>query len=319
MCKSDLQRTDDYIISGGWNDDWRRICVGSGSHKRRITKNSTPCLYRAGSEISRNDGMKLRFTGSCGCQIAPSTTEQLLFLLTIMDKLPAYRHGTARPTMFRYLAAVVLVAIVTATSSGITLGWHHQTTVNVPINAAQIVDKCRALDVLPGPPNNFHERTQSDRYEAGTPPTLIKNATIWTGNVDGHEVVVGDILLDKGIILEVGNIEESLLNSYKSLVTVNAGGAWVTPGYISFSEFILSILTCLCSRIVDMHSHLGVDSAPALRGSDDTNSLKGLVLPWLRSLDGLNTHDDAYRLSISGGVTTANVLPGSADAIGIYI
>jgi hypothetical protein len=47
------------------------------------------------------------------------------------------------------------------------------------------------------------------------------------------------------------------------------------------------------------------------------NSLEGLVLPWLRSLDGLNTHDDAYKLSISGGVTTVNVLPGSADAIGI--
>jgi hypothetical protein len=42
----------------------------------------------------------------------------------------------------------------------------------------------------------------------------------------------------------------------------------------------------------------------------------GPVLPWLRSLDGLNTHDDAYRLSISGGITTANVLPGSANAIG---
>ena len=65
-----------------------------------------------------------------------------------------------------------------------------------------------------------------------------------------------------------------------------------------------------------MHSHLGVDSTPDLKGSADLNSLKGLILPWLRSLDGLNTHDEAYRLSISGGVTTANVLPGSADAIG---
>lgn len=65
-----------------------------------------------------------------------------------------------------------------------------------------------------------------------------------------------------------------------------------------------------------MHSHLGVDSLPNLTGSDDTNSHKGLILPWLRSLDGLNTHDEAYRLTISGGVTTANILPGSADAIG---
>jgi hypothetical protein len=64
-----------------------------------------------------------------------------------------------------------------------------------------------------------------------------------------------------------------------------------------------------------MHSHLGVDSAPHLSGASDTNSIKGIAQPWLRSLDGLNTHDDAYRLSISGGVTTANVLPGSANAV----
>jgi imidazolonepropionase-like amidohydrolase len=68
--------------------------------------------------------------------------------------------------------------------------------------------------------------------------------------------------------------------------------------------------------IVDLHSHLGVDSAPGLEGASDTNSLKGPSLPWLRSLDGLNTHDDAYALSIAGGVTTALVLPGSANAIG---
>lgn len=53
-----------------------------------------------------------------------------------------------------------------------------------------------------------------------------------------------------------------------------------------------------------------------LHGAADTNSFKGITQPWLRSLDGLNTHDDAYALSISGGVTTANVLPGSANAIG---
>lgn len=34
------------------------------------------------------------------------------------------------------------------------------------------------------------------------------------------------------------------------------------------------------------------------------------------SLDGLNTHDDSYALSVAGGVTTSLVLPGSADAIG---
>jgi hypothetical protein len=62
-----------------------------------------------------------------------------------------------------------------------------------------------------------------------------------------------------------------------------------------------------------MHSHLGVDSAPELRGSDDTNSLKASVQPWLRSLDGLDTHDEAYNGTIAGGITTMLVLPGSAS------
>lgn len=72
----------------------------------------------------------------------------------------------------------------------------------------------------------------------------------------------------------------------------------------------------LFGRIVDLHSHLGVNSVPQLSGANDGNSRKGITQPWLRSIDGLNTHDAAYRLSISGGVTTALVLPGSANDIG---
>ena len=72
--------------------------------------------------------------------------------------------------------------------------------------------------------------------------------------------------------------------------------------------------------LVDPHSHLGDSSSPALDGaSGDDNSLKGTIQPWLRSLDGLNTHDDSYSLSIAGGITTAIVLPGSVNAIGNFV
>ncbi|KAF9474768.1 carbohydrate esterase family 9 protein [Pholiota conissans] len=215
-----------------------------------------------------------------------------------MDKVLPQRQGATRSTIFRSLLASVLLTIVVVTSLGLSIEHTSFARTKVPINAAHIVQQCRALHILPGPPKNFHQRSESDRFVSGTPPTLIRNATIWTGRVSGHEVLIGDVLVDKGIIQDVGKIKESVLKAYKDLAIVDAGGAWVTPG------------------IVDIHSHLGVDSAPELKGASDTNSLKGLVLPWLRSLDGLNTHDDAYRLSISGGVTTANVLPGSADAIG---
>jgi len=59
---------------------------------------------------------------------------------------------------------------------------------------------------------------------------LIKNATIWTGRANGHEVIVGNLLLDKGIIKGIGVIEPSVTEAYDDLVKIDVGGAWVTPG-----------------------------------------------------------------------------------------
>ncbi|KAF9069767.1 composite domain of metallo-dependent hydrolase [Rhodocollybia butyracea] len=168
-----------------------------------------------------------------------------------------------------------------------------------PANYATIVDKCRSLRLPVGPPPTFHDRPQSDRFVAGTYPTLIQNATIWTGEHNGTQVLLGDILLDKGMILDVGEIRPDILQRYgNELEVLNAQGRWVSPG------------------IVDLHSHMGDDPSPALSGSSDGNSLNGIAQPWLRSIDGINTHDDSYLLSVSGGLTTALILPGSANAIG---
>lgn len=46
------------------------------------------------------------------------------------------------------------------------------------------------------------------------------------------------------------------------------------------------------------------------------NSPNGPIVPYLRSIDGFNTHDEAVQLAVAGGVTTAQVLPGSGNAIG---
>lgn len=125
-------------------------------------------------------------------------------------------------------------------------------------------------------------------------------------------------MLNNGIIKALGYIPQNILQLVDSnmLDIQDLHGAWVTPG------------------LVDLHSHIGVSSAPSLRGeysispllflefmffegADDGNSRHGPILPWLRSIDAINTHDDAYRLSIAGGVTTAQVLPGSANNIGM--
>jgi hypothetical protein len=173
--------------------------------------------------------------------------------------------------------------------------------VRVPLHAEENLVRCRAIHTQPGAREDFHSRERSERFEPGTPATLIKNGKIWTGGDKGNEVIEADILLNNGIIKGLGYFTESELAQYTSLKVVDAKSAWVTPG------------------IVDIHSHLGDSSSPELEGAADDNSLKGNAQPWLRSLDGINTHDDSYPLSVSGGVTTSLILPGSANAIGMSI
>lgn len=160
----------------------------------------------------------------------------------------------------------------------------------------EVLARCRSLDEKPGPPSSFHQRTESDRFVSGTTSVLILNATIWTGNQNGEEIISGDVLLDRGLIKWIGEIPVEYRGT--DLEIIDAKGSWVTPG------------------IIDVHSHMGVQSALELSGASDGNSLKGPILPWLRSLDGLNTHDSAIELAIAGGLTTSLILPGSANAIG---
>ena len=61
---------------------------------------------------------------------------------------------------------------------------------------------------------------------------------------------------------------------------------------------------------------MGVGASPKLQGAGDTNSHAAPMQPWLRSIDALNTHDESYKLGIAGGLTTALILPGSANGIG---
>ncbi|KAI0710591.1 carbohydrate esterase family 9 protein [Earliella scabrosa] len=215
---------------------------------------------------------------------------------------------TARPQGSRRLRAFLSLVLLLTTFQfsrlvlSVLKGVSEAAT-SVPIHATEILEKCRLLQVPPGPPPDFHARTKSDRFVPGTKPTLITNATIWTGGQDGLEVVHGDILLDRGIIQQIYSLDGSSRDRYdnyytESVTRIDAQGKWVSPG------------------IVDLHSHLGLYPVPILRGTLEANSMKGPVLPWLRALDGLNTHDAAFQLSASGGVTTALVLPGSSNAMG---
>ncbi|CBQ70126.1 conserved hypothetical protein [Sporisorium reilianum SRZ2] len=163
--------------------------------------------------------------------------------------------------------------------------------------------KCDAIDAPVGPPADFHKRTRSDRAEKNLQDVVIRNATLWTGDDRGHEVLYErDLLLSQGIIKRIGRTEhnEFLSDAIKApaIKVVDAAGRWVTPG------------------LVDMHVHLSVGAMPALSGHDDVNSIGKNTNPYLRTIDGMNQHDGSFRKSLAGGITTGLVLPGSANSIG---
>jgi len=126
-------------------------------------------------------------------------------------------------------------------------------------------------------------QAQQNRESSGR-VTLIKNATILTvtnGTIEG-----GSILIRDGRIAAVGKN----INAPANARVIDAAGKFVMPG------------------IIDCHSHIAVD------GSVNEGTLS--VTSMVRIQDVLDPTDINIYRDLAGGVTTANILHGSANAIG---
>ncbi len=114
---------------------------------------------------------------------------------------------------------------------------------------------------------------------------LVRNATVWTSGAQG--VVEGaDLLVVEGRIAAVGKA----LVPPAGAVEIDATGKHVTPG------------------LIDAHSHSAIDGG-VNEGSNTTTAevrIRGVVDPTSVAL---------YR-QLAGGLTAANLLHGSANAIG---
>ncbi|KAI9282649.1 hypothetical protein BY458DRAFT_496867 [Sporodiniella umbellata] len=140
--------------------------------------------------------------------------------------------------------------------------------------------------------NKADEARENPRSDPNQKPILLKNAVVWDGQ--GNILNEMDIYIEKGIVRQV---EKDIVKS-DEVEVIDVKGHVVSPG------------------LVDMHSHAGVSSWPAFRGTDDTNEETSPITPYVRSLDAFNPSDNAIRIVSSGGVTTALVLPGSGNLMG---
>jgi imidazolonepropionase-like amidohydrolase len=68
--------------------------------------------------------------------------------------------------------------------------------------------------------------------------------------------------------------------------------------------------------LVDTHSHIGVYPRPHVPGNADGNEMSGPVQSGLRALDAIYPDDPGVRMAVAGGITTANIMPGSGNVIG---
>ena len=114
--------------------------------------------------------------------------------------------------------------------------------------------------------------------------TVIKNATIMTEGAKG--TMKGSILVRDGKIAEVG---ETVMVPAGATV-IDAEGRWVIPG------------------MIDCHVHIGVDG--------DMNEGSVSVSSMVNIKDVINPEDISLYHALAGGVTSANVLHGSANSIG---
>tara|TARA_B100000795_G_C22803143_1_gene443067 strand:+ start:1173 stop:2555 length:1383 start_codon:yes stop_codon:yes gene_type:complete len=123
--------------------------------------------------------------------------------------------------------------------------------------------------------------------------SLLKNANIYDG--EGNEFIDYDLLIQDGKIKAIGpNLDSDIEN----VAIYDLSGMWVTPG------------------IIDLHSHMGVYSAPGVKTSSDGNESTSPVTADVWAEHSVWTQDPQFSLALQGGITTFHVLPGSANLIG---
>ena len=125
-----------------------------------------------------------------------------------------------------------------------------------------------------------------------SPVTIIRGATILTGT--GEQLNDADIVFEGGKISSLG----SQLSAPKGAVEVNGSGLWVTPG------------------IIDVHSHMGVYPNPAISAHSDGNEIVAPATAKVWAEHSVWPQDPNFEKALAGGVTTAQILPGSANLFG---
>lgn len=123
-------------------------------------------------------------------------------------------------------------------------------------------------------------------------PVVITNVTILDGL--GNKIEDGSILLSDGKVQSIGDS----VSVPSDAIEIDGTGKWVTPG------------------IIDNHSHLGVYPSPGTSSHSDGNEMTGPVTAEVWAEHSIWPQDPGFQRALAGGVTSLQILPGSANLFG---
>ena len=122
--------------------------------------------------------------------------------------------------------------------------------------------------------------------------TLIRGGTVMTAA--GEVIPNGQVLMVDGKIAAVG----ATVQAPAGVTVVDATGKYVTPG------------------VIDDHSHLGVYPSPGVQAHSDGNEMTSPNTAEVWAEHSVWPQDPGFIRALEGGVTTMQILPGSANLFG---
>jgi imidazolonepropionase-like amidohydrolase len=124
-------------------------------------------------------------------------------------------------------------------------------------------------------------------------PTTFVGATVLTAT--GQQIENGVVIASGGKIVAVGGPDTPIP---ADAVKVDAAGKWITPG------------------VIDAHSHLGVYPSPGVSARSDGNEATDPNTAQVWAEHSVWPQDPGFNRARAGGVTTLQILPGSANLFG---
>lgn len=121
----------------------------------------------------------------------------------------------------------------------------------------------------------------------------IVGGTVFTGA--GQKIENGVVIVTDGRVAAVGGASTPIPAGHRR---VDAAGRFVTPG------------------VIDTHSHLGVYPSPGVQGMSDGNEATNPNTAQVWAEHSIWPQDPGFNAARAGGVTTLQILPGSANLFG---